>query len=301
MSSPGSDNRGQPLLEVDGIMGRGDSGDLLEPLLAHLDSVGGDDQLALAGSVQHGAILHANLIAQVRLEDDGGLGDEGGGDLGHGVVSLYEHQYSNQIGMSTGYFYLDISISPIILINIGDDMAKKKTTKKKIDKAETHDKPAMSWADIEKTMYNDDNNDFAWSVENLDPICDFLQKLACHMVWTGLEMQGQPEEMRLRVLDEIMETKRYQLSEEEMHTQMPYDTIKEQLLKFSTKLEEGVYTVGEEAFSVLCNKLAELAVYKVMQDLEKQGYLTLAWDDTKNDFVYKPGPKSVEGEEWRRQ
>lgn len=83
-----SDNRGQPLLEVDGIMGRGDSGDLLEPLLAHLDRVGGDDQLALAGSVQHGAILHANLIAQVRLEDDGGLGDEGGGDLGHGVVSL---------------------------------------------------------------------------------------------------------------------------------------------------------------------------------------------------------------------
>jgi hypothetical protein len=56
-------------------------------------------------------------------------------------------------------------------------------------------------------------------------------------------------------------------------------------------------------FHKLCNKLAELAVYRMMQNLEKAGYLTLAWDAEKNDFVYKPGPNSPnnEGEEWKKK
>lgn len=182
------------------------------------------------------------------------------------------------------------------------DKKKKPTKKKTVAKKNTHDsQPAMSWSDIEKAMYESQSEDVCWSEENLEPICDYLQKLACHMVWTGLEMQGQPEEMRLRVLDEIMETKRYQLTEEEMQQQMPFPVIKEQLLKYSKEAEPGLYVIGEVVFSELCNKLAELAVYKVMQDLEKQGYLTLAWDATRNDFVYKPGPKSQEGDEWRKQ
>jgi hypothetical protein len=88
-------HRTQPLLEVDGIVGRGDSGDILEPLLAQLDLMGRDHQLALAGHMQHRSILNPDLIAQMGLESERGLGDEHGGGLGHWVspVGLWVRVY----------------------------------------------------------------------------------------------------------------------------------------------------------------------------------------------------------------
>jgi hypothetical protein len=100
-----------------------------------------------------------------------------------------------------------------------------------------------------------------------------------------------------------METKRYQLSEEEMIDYLPDEVVREQLYKVSSEIEDNIYTMPELDFHKLCNKLAELAVYRMMQNLEKAGYLTLAWDAEKNDFVYKPGPNSPnnEGEEWKKK
>ena len=172
---------------------------------------------------------------------------------------------------------------------------KKKTTPKK-------KKKELTWEEIEKQNYDNEEIDLAWPKDQDQGIIDYLRVLCSHMVWSGLEFAGQPEEVRMNVLDEIMETKRYQLTEEEMVDYLPDDVIKEQLYLRAKEIEENVYTLPELTFHKLCNKLAELAVYRMMQNLEKQGYLTLGWDADKNDFVYRPGPNSPdkEGEGWKK-
>lgn len=87
-----------------------------------------------------------------------------------------------------------------------------------------------------------------------------------------------------------------------MLTYLPEQTLKEELDKVAP-FKEGIREMGEIKFASLCNKLAEKVVYGMMNELEKKGYLTLAWDSTKNDFVYQPGPNSpdIEGEGWKKK
>ena len=172
---------------------------------------------------------------------------------------------------------------------------KKKTTPKKKSV-----KKELTWEEIEKQQFSEDDMDLAWPKDQDQGIVDYLRVLCSHMVWSGLEFAGQPEEIRMNILDEIMETKRYQLSNEEMLDYLPDEVVREQLYLKAKEVENNIYTLPEFDFHIMCNKLAELAVYRMMQNLEKMGYLTLAWDANKNDFVYKPGPKSNEGDDWKK-
>ena len=171
-------------------------------------------------------------------------------------------------------------------------MPSKKPTKKK----------SKTWEDIEREKEALEN-EWLWDECDDKEMQTYLRRFCCHMVWTGLDAisnQLSPES-REELLTEIMETQRWQLSEEEMLLYIPDVMLLEELQKYAPLTENGTREMNEVQFMLLCNRLAEIAVFNMMNELEKKGFLTLAWDSTKNDFVYKPGPNSVdnEGEGWK--
>lgn len=175
--------------------------------------------------------------------------------------------------------------------------SKKPNKKKKIEK--TLEEIEKYW-EKEAEAFADS---WVWSEEDEPEMRQYLRHFCCHMVWTGLEalQTGITQEEREQILNEIMESGEWQLSEEEMLMYLPEHILKEELDKVSP-FKEGIREMGELKFANLCNKLAEKVVYGMMNELEKKGYLTLAWDATKNDFVYQPGPNSpdIEGEGWKK-
>jgi hypothetical protein len=166
-------------------------------------------------------------------------------------------------------------------------------------------KKSKTWEEIEKEkeLENISEGNWVWDKEDDGEMKQYLRRFCCHMVWTGLDAisNGLSQESREEILNEIMETKRWQLSDEEMYLYIPDIMLDEEVEKYAP-LQEGVREMNEVQFMMLCNRLAEVAVYNMMAELEKKGYLTLAWDATKNDFVYKQGPKSpeIEGEDWKK-
>lgn len=177
-------------------------------------------------------------------------------------------------------------------------MPSKKPNKKKKKEIE------QTLEDLEKYWEKEaDPLMWTWTEEDEPEMRTYLRQFCCHMVWTGLEalQSGITQEEREEMLNEIMETKRWQLSTDEMLLYLPEYNIQEELDKIAP-FKDGVREMGEIQFAGLCNKLAEYAVYGMMKELERKGYLTLAWDSTKNDFVYQPGPKSPgdEGDEWKK-
>ncbi len=165
-------------------------------------------------------------------------------------------------------------------------------------------KKTKTWEEIEKEHEMMEAATWTWTEEDEPEMRQYLRQFCCHMVWTGLEalQTGITQEEREEMLNEIMESKQWQLSNEEMLNYLPEQTLKEELDKIAP-FKDGIREMEEIMFAKLCNKLAEKAVYGMMSELEKKGYLTLAWDATKNDFVYKPGPKSPldEGDEWKNK
>lgn len=164
-------------------------------------------------------------------------------------------------------------------------------------------KKSKTWEEIEREKESDmGTGEWVWDEDDDIEMKQYLRKFCCHMVWTGLEAisHGLNESDRENMLNEIMETKRWQLSEEEMLLYIPDIMLDEEVEKYAP-LTEGAREMNEIQFMMLCNRLAEIAVYNMMNELEKKGFLTLAWDANKNDFVYKPGPNSIdlEGEGWK--
>jgi hypothetical protein len=142
------------------------------------------------------------------------------------------------------------------------------------------------------------NEDFIWEWTSKEEpeIILYMQRLANHMVSTGLEMglkrTPEEEEARLDHVEKIMETGEYEMSQEEMEYYLPTSLVKEKLYEYSKPApfsdDSTMRFMTDESNFNLCNKLAELCVYAVMRELEKQGYLKLSWDPDKNDFVYVP-------------
>lgn len=175
-------------------------------------------------------------------------------------------------------------------------MPSKKPTKKK----------TKTWEEIEKEkeLENIEAGNWVWEKEDDAEMKQYLRRFCCHMVWTGLDAisNNLSQTSREEILNEIMETKRWQMSDDEMYLYIPDIMLDEEVEKYAP-LKEDVREMNEVQFMLLCNRLAEIAVYNMMGELEKKGFLTLAWDSDKNDFVYKPGPKSpdTEGDEWKKQ
>jgi len=127
--------------------------------------------------------------------------------------------------------------------------------------------------------------------------------MSCTMVHVGLELGVDSAEAdRADKVNEIMDSGELCMPESEMLELMPDTDIREVVKHFATKTYD-TWIVNEIVMMNIMNKLAEKVVYKIMNKLEKDGYLTLAWDEVKKDFVYLPGEKYKEqdkGDEWKK-
>jgi len=153
-----------------------------------------------------------------------------------------------------------------------------------------------------KKIKNNIQDYWEWEVTEDEFIIDHLQKLANHMVLTGIEMgpNGDPEK-RLDRLEAIMESGEWELSQEEMDLYLPKSTIKEYLYKFSTKKDFECRSMFNEDYLTMLNKLSEMCVYGLMKKLADIGYLKLCWDPNKNDFIYMPNTDfNDDGESWKK-
>lgn len=180
-----------------------------------------------------------------------------------------------------------------------------KKTKKAMDDAKNNKTYKAKDAKDLFDNLNNDAMDWEWTKDEDDKMLTYFQRFATHMVDTGLKMlethegKGITEEERSDVLFNIMNNEDWQLSQEDMDRDLPKEQIKETLEKYIT--HDGEYRILTEIQHFhLCNKLAELCVYNMLNNMEKAGLLKLCWDDKKKDFIYMPVEKDDEGEEWKK-
>ena len=157
-------------------------------------------------------------------------------------------------------------------------------------------KKEKTWEEIEKEQYA--NEEYAWVWDEVDhfKMVQYFRRFCCHMISTGLEMKGEPEEKRMERLEAIMESEEWEMSEDEMLEWLP-DSIIEEELEIKSIKHGTEHVMTELQFAELCNKLAERGVYKMMADLEKQGLLKLCWNDELKDFTYMPVDPD---DDWKR-
>jgi hypothetical protein len=141
-----------------------------------------------------------------------------------------------------------------------------------------------------------------WEADEEPDIITHMQRLANHMVKTGIEMgmhrTAADEEARADRIDKIMETEEWEVSQEEMDLYLPKSIILEKLHEYS-QLNDGIRSLNEAECYELTNKLAEICVYGMMKDLEVKGIIKLCWDPKRSDFVYVP--VDPDGDEWKHQ
>lgn len=145
-----------------------------------------------------------------------------------------------------------------------------------------------------------------WTEEDDDDVVLYFQRFATHMVDTGLKMiethdsKAITEQERADILFKIMETEDWQISQEDMDRDLPKEQIKEIMEKY-IEHDEEVRILSEKKHFDLSNKLAEVCVYNMLANMEKEGVLKLCWDDKKKDFIYMPVEKDDDGEEWKNR
>lgn len=132
--------------------------------------------------------------------------------------------------------------------------------------------------------------DLEWCAEQKEPLYVMLRATACTMVYVGLGIGvKKSEKVRAKMINEILDSGKEVVSLEEQLTLVPDTEIDLAIAKHATK-HYDTWTASDIQMMEITNALAQKAVERLANTMQAEGFITLAWDAKKMDFVYLPGP-----------
>lgn len=129
-----------------------------------------------------------------------------------------------------------------------------------------------------------------WCAEQKKPLYVMLRETACTMVYVGLGIGvKKSEKIRAKMINKILDSGEEVVSLAEQLTLVLDADIDQAIDKYATK-HYDTWTASDVQMMEITNALAQKAVERLANTMQADGFISLAWDDKTNDFVYIPGP-----------